>query len=228
VGATHAGTSWWDRLICAHAGVARLPDRPRGLHFFDERWQGGLDEAAVGRYRALCSRPPGAIAGEWTPSYLLGAWTPALLRHAAPEARILVLLRDPVARFRSERAPDDPHASPRATPRAAANAAFNRGLYADQLLRLWRVFPREQVLVLQYERCVADTRTELLRTYAFLGLPSVLPADVDPSPRSDEQPAPGKPLSGWQTQQLTRHYAPENERLGDLLPDLDLSLWQAP
>ncbi len=91
-------------------------------------------------------------------------------RAAAPEARLLVLLRDPVERFRSGRTLAENRFTVGSTARAAANAAFNRGLYADQLLRLWRVFPREQVLVLQYELCVADAPGQLARTFDFLGL----------------------------------------------------------
>ena len=96
---------------------------------------------------------------------MLDAWTPRLLRRAAPDARLLVLVRDPVERFRSGRTLAENRLTVGSTARAAANAAFGRGLYADQLLRLWRVFPREQVLVLQYERCVADARSELRRTF---------------------------------------------------------------
>ena len=107
---------------------------------------------------------------------MLDAWTPALLREAAPEARLLVLLRDPVERFRSGRTLAENRLTVGSTARAAANAAFNRGLYADQLLRLWRAFPREQVLVLQYERCVADARAQLARTFVFLGLEPDVPS----------------------------------------------------
>ena len=206
----------------------RLPGRPKELHFFDDLWEGSLDEGAVARYHSSFARPPGTMAGEWTPGYMLDAWTPALLRRAAPEARLLVLLRDPVERFRSGRTLAENRFTVGSTARAAANAAFNRGLYADQLLRLWQAFPREQVLVLQYERCVADPRGELVRTYAFIGLGPEVPASVDPGVRVNETPGPKAALSTWHADQLARHYAPQNARLAELLPDLDLSLWRAP
>ena len=129
---------------------------------------------------------------------MLDAWTPALLRRAAPEARLLVLLRDPVERFRSGTTLAENRFTVGSTARAAANAAFNRGLYADQLLRLWQAFPREQVLVLQYERCVADPRGELARTYAFIGLAPDVPRVVDPAARVNESPGPKVALSDWQ------------------------------
>jgi hypothetical protein len=34
------------------------------------------------------------------------------------------------------------------------------------------------------------------------------------------------PMSDWQRQLLVERYTPENARLAELVPDLDLSLWQ--
>jgi Sulfotransferase domain len=228
VGTARSGTTWWAGLIGAHPRVSHPPGTPKEVHFFDGLWDRGLDEADVARYHAFFARPEGHLSGEWTPGYMLDVWTPRLLRQAAPEARLLVLLRDPVERFRSGRTLAENRFTIGSTARAAANAAFNRGIYADQLLRLWAAFPREQVLVLQYERCVADPATELRRTLEFVGLDPTLPRDLDPGGRVNESRGPKVTLSAWQEDQLVRRYAPENERLATLLPDLDLSLWRAP
>ncbi len=229
VGTARSGTTWWDSLIQAHPRVSRPPDTPKEVHFFDGLWSRGLSEADVRRYHAFFARPEGHLSGEWTPGYMLDVWTPRLLRQAAPDARLLVLLRDPVERFRSGRTLAENRFTVGSTARAAANAAFNRGIYADQLLRLWNVFPREQVLVLQYERCVADAAAQLRRTYGFIGLEPEIPAGLDVSGRVNESRGPKITLSHWQEDQLVRRYAPENERLAALLADdLDLSLWQSP
>lgn len=228
VGTARSGTTWWDSLINAHPRVSRPAETPKEVHFFDGLWEHGLAEGDVDRYHAYFMRPQGQLCGEWTPGYMLDVWTPALLREAAPEARLLVLLRDPVERFRSGRTLAENRFTVGSTARAAANAAFNRGIYADQLMRLWTAFPREQVLVLQYERCVADTRTQLERTYAFLGLAPEIPTGLDPGGRVNESRGPKVELSEWQEDQLVRRYAPENERLAELLPELDLSLWKSP
>jgi hypothetical protein len=195
------------------------------VHFFDERWPGDLDERAVAAYHAFFARPPGHRAGEWTPGYMLDAWTPRLLRQAAPDARLLVLVRDPVERFRSGRTLAENRFTVGSTARAAANAAFGRGLYADQLLRLWQAFPRDQVLVLQYERCRRDARAELRRTFAFLGLDADAADSIDVDQRVNASSGPKVELSAWQRSVLVERYAPESARLGALVPDLDLSLW---
>lgn len=229
VGTARSGTTWWDSLIGAHPQVSRLPGAPKEVHYFDGLWQGQLSDADVRRYHAFFARPSGHHSGEWTPGYMLDVWTPRLLRQAAPDARLVVLLRDPVERFRSGRTLAENRFAVGSTARAAANAAFNRGIYADQLQRLWRAFPREQVLVLQYERCVADPAAELRRTFEFIGLEPSVPAGLDLGGRVNESRGPKVTLSGWQEEQLIRRYAPENERLAEMLEgDLDLSLWKSP
>jgi hypothetical protein len=228
VGTARSGTTWWDSLVNAHPRVSRPLATPKEIHYFDGLWDRPLGKSDIDRYHSFFARPEGHLSGEWTPGYMLDAWTPKLLARAAPGARLLVLLRDPVERFRSGRTLAENRFTVGSTARAAANAAFNRGLYADQLLRLWAAFPREQVLVLQYERCVADPASELRRTYAFIGLDPVIPEGLDLSGRVNESRGPKVTLSAWQEDQLVRRYAPENERLATLLPDLDLSLWRRP
>jgi hypothetical protein len=232
VGTTRAGTTWWDALIHAHPGVARAGGTPKEIHFFDRFWKGDCSEADLAAYHAYFPRPAGAIAGEWTPGYLGDPWIPPLLRRAAPDARLLVLLRDPVERFRSERATAAAGGSragaPAIPPRVAANAAFGRGLYADQLLRLWRAFPREQVLVLQLERCVREPDAQLRRTFAFLGLDPSAADAIDAAAAGDVRRGPRADLTLEQQTTLIARYAPENARLAALLgDDLDLSLWTA-
>jgi hypothetical protein len=141
---------------------------------------------------------------------------------------LLVLLRDPVERFRSGRTLAENRFTVGSSARAAANAAFNRGIYADQLLRLWQAYPREQVLVLQYEQCVADPRRQLERTFVFLGLDPEVPAELDLAGRVNPSRGSKVTLNEWQEDQLVRRYAPENARLAAMLPELDLSLWRAP
>lgn len=221
VGAQRAGTSWWHGLIEVHPAVHPLGLSAKELHFFDERWRDDLTASDIRRYHRLFARPQGAVSGEWTPRYMHDPWTPPLLRQAAPEAKILVLLRDPVARFRSGLA----HASERGmrvTPDLVTDTAA-RGLYWQQLTRLLHYFPREQVLVLQLERCRREPTTELAATHRFLGL--------SPSPPPDDLLAPVNASQhratshGWLADELTRQYQPDLQRLARDFPEIDLTLW---
>jgi hypothetical protein len=225
VGTARSGTTWWDELIHAHPQVHRAPGVPKEVHFFDRFWDGSFTDEEIERYHAFFARPAGGTAGEWTPGYMVDFWVPPLLHRAAPEARILVLLRDPIERFRSGLTLTEDRLTLSWTPRAAANGGFHRGCYADQLERLWAVYPPGRVLVMQYERCARDPRAELRRTFAFLGLDEAAADVIDVERRVNETRVAKLALTKGQQGLLARAYAPENERLRLLVPDLDLSLW---
>ena len=225
VGAARSGTTWWTDLISRHPDVKRAPGLPKEVHFFDAYWSGEFDDSDIERYHRFFPRPEGARTGEWTPGYMLDYWTPPLLRRAAPEARLLVLLRDPVERFRSgvSRAETRLTLGRRGVP--SPNHAFQRGLYADQLCRLWAVFPRERTLVLQYERCVADPGGQLGRTFAFLGVDPGRAPSIDFARRVNPARGPKLRLRRDQVARLVHCYAAENARLAELVPEIDLGLW---
>jgi len=224
VGAQKAGTSWWHALVERHPDVVNAGGQPKELHFFDRFWEEPFGDAVVKQYERHFPHPPGKVAGEWTPGYLIDFWTPELLAQAAPEARILILLRDPVERLRSGLTHQ------LATSRAAighrdVQGAFGRGLYAPQLRRVFAAFPRDHVFVGQYEACRADPDTQLARTFEFLGLASfeldasTVRAEVNPTTRQKFE------LSAALRTAFVAGYAPDIEQLAGLVPGLDLSLW---
>jgi Sulfotransferase domain len=168
IGAQRSGTSWWHRLIAEHPGVYRAPGLRKELHYFDHRWKDLPVAASTRRYHERFPRPAGQLTGEWTPRYLFDFWVPARLQAAAPNARLLVLLRDPIERFQSGVTYALAHGH--RLGREVLEEAFGRGLYHLQLSRLLDWFAREQLLVLQYEQCCQDSTSQLRRTYEFLGL----------------------------------------------------------
>jgi hypothetical protein len=224
LGAQKAGTSWWNALIHQHPAVARSGGRPKELHYFDAYWDEPFGDRDLERYASYFPRPDGAVAGEWTPGYLIDFWTPGLLARAAPGTRVLILLRDPVERFRSGLAHQADLSRSALSHRDLAGA-FTRGLYAPQLRRVMDAFPSERVWVGQYEACRAEPAAQLAATFRFLGLPAAsLPASRY---ESQVNPTPGqKPnLPPALRAALLDGYAPDLEQLGALVPGLDLSLW---
>ncbi|MFV2064260.1 MAG: sulfotransferase domain-containing protein [Chloroflexota bacterium] len=224
MGAQKAGTSWWNSMIHQHPDVHRAGRQPKELHFFDRSWEQPFGEADIERYAQYFPRPSGGVAGEWTPGYLIDFWTPELLSRAAPGARILVLLRDPIERLRSGLTHQQATSRKALTDRDI-QGAFQRGLYAPQLRRVLAAFPLEQVWVGQYEACRAEPRAELARTYQFLGLTPFDPdedsfrGEVNPTTRQKlELPASLRAA-------LLDGYAYDIEQLPEMLPGLDLSLW---
>jgi sulfotransferase family protein len=221
VGAESAGTTWWYSLLARHPGVHSASSKE--LHFFRSFWKGGFSDADITSYHRQFPRPPGQITGEWTVRYMYDPWIPRLLAAAAPEAKILVLLRDPVDRYRSAIVRRSHRRKDRIGP-TVVTEALARSLYVHQLQRLFHHFARDQVLVLQYERCRVDHRAQLRRTHEFLGLQ---PADFVPAGALDRQnPAPvDLELSPETKEDLVVALGPDVQMLAGLVPEIDLSLW---
>ena len=174
IGVQKAGTTWWYDAVCAHPDVFSRADIHKERHFFGRYATRPFGPQECSLYHEWFPRPSGRLTGEWTPDYIHLPWVPALLARAAPRTRLLVLLRDPVDRFRSGLA----HRR-RDRGRLTVEAwqdGIERGFYDQALHRWFAYFPREQILVLQYEHCVADPTGQLARTYRFLGLEPFVPA----------------------------------------------------
>lgn len=225
VGAMKAGTTWWYWLLAAHPQIHHPPGAVKERHFLDSRWAEALDEPALApAYARLFPRPPGTITGEWTPRYLPDWWTIPSLARAAGEARILVMLRDPVERYRSALTHKVARGARPKVRRDLAAAQYVRGLYDEQLTRLADHFPAERVLVLQYERCRADPRAELARTYRFLDVDDTFVPDALTEVVNGAR-GPRWELAKGQREALAAAYSADVGRLVRRVPDLDLSLW---
>ena len=161
-----SGTTWWAGLVAAHPAV--VPPMKKELHFFDRFCTRPFTDADREAYWSFFARRPGTVSGEWTPQYSVDFWTPSLLRRAAPDAKLLYIVRDPIERYRSGLT----HVLVRGRFEFASISRehLRRGLYHAQLTWILEHFPRSQVLVLQLERCVRDPEAEIKRTYDFLGL----------------------------------------------------------
>jgi hypothetical protein len=197
---------------------------PKELHFFDRSWEDPFGEADIERYARYFPAPPGKVAGEWTPGYLIDFWTPELIARAAPEARILVLLRDPLERFRSGLT-HQLATSRKPLGHRDIQGAFQRGLYAPQLRRVLAAFPAERVWVGQYEACRAEPSRHLAATYRFLGLDPYQPDAA--ALRGEVNPTTGRKFepSASLRASLLEGYAPDLAQLPELVPGLDLTLW---
>jgi Sulfotransferase family len=194
------------------------------LHYFDRFWNGHIPADFVERYHELFPRPESGIAGEWTPRYMYDHWSIRLLHEAAPDARILVILRDPIERFRSALAMRRRMRLGLGRILDEVASAVSRSAYAEQLGRVFDFFPREQVLVLQYERCVAEPVAEMERTCHFLGLEPVSPPP--PELLEPRRPPNRKPeLPPGIRDDLVARLGHDTKRVVDLCPEIDLSLW---
>ncbi len=221
IGVQKAGTSWWYSLIVAHPGVSDRPDIHKERHFLSRFGSEPFAETDIDRYHGWFPRVPGTLAGEWTPDYLWFPWVPVLLQRAAPEARLLVVLRDPVERFRSGVAHQFRNGAKRTG--ATVAEAVERGFYGRQLSS-WKSFSDSgQLMVLQYEKCVREPEEQIVRTYRHLGLDDGFrPENLH---RRVNETSASIPIDDEVRSRLFDLYARDVAVVAELYPQVDLSLW---
>lgn len=161
--------------------------RNKELHFFDDRdeeWERPNYEK-YHSYWSHSDRKKPAV-GEATPSYIYNRNTLARIAQYNPKMKLIVILRDPAERAYSAwwmgvtngiQKKNFSFCIRAITPKE--KNYLRRGFYADQLNRVYNVFPRDQVLILQTEKLRADPTAVLNRTTRFLGIPAFA-ADVVP------------------------------------------------
>jgi hypothetical protein len=218
----------------SHLRVHRPSQQRRELHYFDHFWDRWPTDGQFRRYLDYFPRPEGSLVGEKTPGYLYQPWVAPMLRHIAPDVRLIALLRDPVERYvsglgllqRSGALKAQVGAGDMGAREHRITEAMDRSRYASQLEWWLRHFPREHILLLQYERCVADPQGQLSRTYAFLGLPDQR-ASVAEISRARKKSGEHVPVPAEMRRLLAEYYADDVDRLVELMPDLDRSLWSS-
>lgn len=87
----------------------------------------------------------------------------------------------------------------------------HRGHYAEQLERVFGLFPRAQVHIIDSAGYFARPAEEYRRLLAFLGLPAFQPAFTADNAR------PGPPMGSGVRRMLEEYYVPHDERLVALL-----------
>jgi hypothetical protein len=196
IGAPKAGTTALHASLSEHPGLYMSAIKEPKFFLSDgpPPTKGGPGDALTYRehvwrradYEALFApAPPGTLRGESTPLYLYDRAAMNRIHDTLPQARLIVIVRDPVERAHSnwahlwsaglEPVADFVRACGEEERRIAAGwASFwhytGLGRYGEQLQYLFTLFPREQVLVLRYRRLVDEPAQALDRICAFLGV----------------------------------------------------------
>lgn len=223
IGVAKSGTTWWFSLLMGHPEIHVEYEKEVdyfNLQFTRRLAAGDVTLADAEAYRNWFPRPDGVVTGEWTPHYAFDRNLPAVLQVAAPGAKLIVMLRDPVERYRS----DLSRTMPSRDRRRLRYRALANGMYSN-ILQPWEgAYAGEDLLVLQYEACVRSPLEYLATTFRFLGVddsfrPPGLTARVNASKSK-------LALDPFVVEQLVRLYAPDVLNLVARYPDIDLSLWE--
>ncbi|HZD80168.1 MAG TPA: sulfotransferase [Actinomycetota bacterium] len=236
IGAQRAGTSSLYKYLEGHPGLAASVRKE--TEYFSRRY--GRGETW---YRAHFPLLRGRLAYEATPDYLFYPLSPERIRKTIPDARFVVLLRDPVERAYSHyrhmvrlgfedlpfgealtreperlsgdaaRLADDPLYEPRAFLRFSY---VSRGLYAEQFRRWFSWFPPSRFLVIQSERLFEDPKRAIVEIEQGIGARPWLPRDLRNHSYGTQRP-PVPPIGGAERHMLQERLRPEVQELERLL-----------
>jgi hypothetical protein len=232
IGAQRCGTTYLHSLLAGHPDVT--PALTKEVEFFDSHWHRG-----VAWYRThfpalprLSGGGKAPVTGEASPSYLFHPLAPERARAVVPEARIIVLLRNPVDRAYSHylhavrlgyetMSFEDALAHERQGPGGAIQrlrdeqfsatrhySYLARGIYADQLEAWMRAFPAKRLLTIRSEDFYADVRATLWEVSRFLDIRPWRAARL-PAPKS----FPYRAMSQRTREYLLDYFHPFNQRL---------------
>lgn len=247
IGAQRSGTSSLYKYLGRHPNV--VPSLRKEVEYFSTSYGNGEDW-----YRAhfpllvrkstarLLGRP--SVSFEATPDYLLDPRAPERAAALLPQAKLIVLLRDPVDRAFSqyhhnvrlgqeeltfeEALNQEPERTAGGLDRIAADpfdrvvpfrrfSYVGRGMYADQLERWLAEYRRERLLILKAEELFSRPDHALAKALQFLELPAWQPPEFRNYSYVDTSDGRYPDLPDHLRRRLAAQFAASNRRVHELL-----------
>lgn len=243
VGAQKAGTTALHEFLAAHPEIG-MPEI-KEPHWFDDDANFGPGASERTYHARFPTRPGIRIFGEATPAYCHVPAAAARIQRYAPGMKLVMLVRDPIERafshyrmvrdvFRAEPLPFEAAVAAERGRLALAggdtsrgspfrrHAYVARGRYAEQLARLRRSFPAEQILLLRTEELQQHHDRTLRTLHEFLG---VSPEPIPPARVVYSQGA--EPLPPGTRARLLPWFEDDIVEL-ERMTGWDLSAWRQP
>lgn len=236
IGGPRCGTSTLFNMLCQVPGLWGTP-QTREVHFFNRHWDKGLAWYA----EKFAAAPKGDMLLEATPFYLAAPFVPDRVKRTLPDVKLIVLLRDPVARcishywWNRDRFGNDPEVLINSYHHCVVHGHY------DEHLHQWAMhFPRKQMLIFASE-AFFEAPAEWARHVAIqaAGIPHnvVYGTEVDGvvqvgavfkhsyyDPLEWRKAKYGPPVIPKEVRSWLRaHYAAHNKRLDKLLASFEIS-----
>src|SRR6266851_5277975 len=221
IGAQKSGTTSLYYYLVEHPYIGQSSTKE--VHYFESRYKETF------------------ITGEASPSYLSHPHAPGRAAKLLPQAKLIVLLRNPVGRAYSQYRHniglgfeklsfEDAIASQEERTKTEkekllANeyhsshiynryAYLERGIYADQLEAWFKYFPREQMLILRSEDFFADPAPVCAQTLDFLHVPPMRIAALEKEYKqyNKSKDTTSSQMSPQMRKYLIDYYQPHNVR----------------
>lgn len=237
LGTQKGGTSSLHNYLAQHPEI--FMSTPKELHFFDLFYGYGL---AWYKSHFKAAKKEHAQRGESSPYYLFHPGVPALVKKHLPQAKFIVLLREPVERayshFAMERnRGEEPESdfetallleksrlldaatflenNPESSNKAHQTYSYaSRGFYAEQIERWFEYFPKQQFLFLKSEDFFENPKTALAKVYSFLAIEDIYPTKLKAENKGDYEA-----LNPELKEKVKSLFAEDQSRLQSLLGD---------
>jgi len=174
IGAQKAGTTWLHQNLQHHPELY-FPPRIKEIRFFDARFH-----MSVARYAAFFEPAGRRVTGDITPGYgALPISRIRFVRRLMPDARLILILRNPIERAWSHALMDLVETKRRRFDDVEpweflahfdSRGARRNGGYIAMLDRWMRVYPEQQLLVAFFEDIRERPQELLLRIFRHLGV----------------------------------------------------------
>ncbi len=233
IGVMKGGTTSLFEYLGQHPEI-ELP-REKEIMYFSRHYR-----RSINFYRSFFQKAqPNKITGEASTIYFLNPHVPARIKKDFPNAKIILLLRDPIKRAYSNynmiKAVDpgktfeealeldkkrcDPLESKFLTSLynpPVTYEAFNylkKGLYYEQLSEWLKYYSIDDLLILKSEDFYKNTNAELKKVYQYLGIKEVYPEDTEARNSRKYQ----TPLSEETYERLKAYFHEDQLKLQELL-----------
>ncbi|TFF90862.1 MAG: hypothetical protein EU548_00850 [Promethearchaeota archaeon] len=172
IGAMKAASGWIFRCIELHPEVSEAT--PKELHFFSKPYN--YEKGIKYYYSIFKKHPPGKIKGEYTPAYMSYKHVASRIHEHLPNVKLIACLRNPVDRAYSqyryniqEGGRFKIYKNFEETIRKDKDI-LKRGFYFQQLKPYFKLFPKENILILFFEDIKKDPIKFVQKIYEFLEL----------------------------------------------------------
>lgn len=239
IGAMKCGTTSLYHYLKKHPWIR--PALKKELFYFSNEnpfWRNNLWYRAhfplvFAKAKALLAKRK-LLTFEATPGYIFHPLSAARIQKTIPKAKFILSLRNPVDRTYSHyhnvfRTNHEPLTFEKALERERTEylgkngrdldylvySYLGRSIYINQIENWLRFFPREQLLIIDYQEFSTDTRGVLERIFTFLELPVSIYPFPEHYPKYENFDY--EPMKVETRRELVEFFRPYNQRLYDLL-----------
>ena len=240
IGAAKSGTSSLYEYLIQHPNVG--PASGKEIYFFDMNYEKGINwYRTFFPLSKTSNNLTSFLVGEATPRYLDHPHAPKRIKKHIPNTKLIVLLRNPIDRAYShwnmmvnhnrenlsfEDAIDNEEQRTEGLleKMEKSNSFYSkeyywysyleRGLYAKKLKNWFKLFPKEQFLILKSEKLFSEPADVFKQTQNFLNIPEIT-LDKFQTARKGEYKK--KSLDSKIRKRLSEYFEPHNQELYSLI-----------